>query len=318
MREPEEVEIACADGYRLRGHLWRTDGSSQGTVIVNPATAVLARYYHYYAGFLAQNGFDALTYDYRGIGLSRPQRLRGCGFRWSDWGELDFDAAVRFAKTHDPDGCLLVVGHSFGGFLPGLAESAVLVDRMLTVGAQYAWWRDYAPHKRVPLFVRWHVFMPVVTALCGYFPGRRLGWLEDMPAGVANEWSFRRARMELNHPPDRRDALLRRFAAVTAPILAVTLSDDEYAPPVAVKRGLSYYKSAERAFVHLDPADLGHSAIGHFGLFHSRHTDGFWKQSLAWLAEGANPWERRSDDIAPMRGREAERAEPVPLRARCT
>ena len=294
MTEAEEVEIVCQDGYRLRGHLWRTDGASRGTVIVNPATAVLAKYYHYYARFLTQNGFDVLTYDYRGIGLSRPERLRGCGFRWSDWGELDFDAAVRFAKSHDPDATLLVVGHSFGGFLPGLAESAVLVDRMLTVGAQYAWWRDYAAHRRVPLFLKWHVVMPVVTAVCGYFPGRRLGWLEDMPSGVANEWSFRKDRMELSHPPRKRDALLRRFAAVTAPILAVTVWDDEYAPPVAVKRGLSYYTSSDRIFIHLDSKDLGHDSVGHFGLFHSRHADGFWQQTLSWLAEGRNPWQAKA------------------------
>lgn len=317
MREPDEVEIACEDGYRLRGHLWRAGGASMGTVIVNPATGVLAKYYHYYARFLTENGFDALTYDYRGIGLSRPERLRGCGFRWSDWGELDFNAAVRFAKTHDPDGSLIVVGHSIGGFLPGFAESAVLVDRMLTVGAQYAWWRDYAAHRRAHLFVKWHIAMPLITALCGYFPGRRLGWLEDLPAGVANEWSFRKAQMELSHPLEKREQVLRRFAAVTAPILAVTLTDDEYAPPVAVRRGLQYYTSSDRAFICLTPDDLGYDRIGHFGLFHARHRDDFWKLTLPWLSEGTNPWGQRSETIGAVRGTGDGCADETPLRARC-
>ncbi len=57
----------------LAGHLWRaSNGDPIGAVIVNPATGVLARYYHRYARFLAGHGFDVLTYDYRGIGLSRP------------------------------------------------------------------------------------------------------------------------------------------------------------------------------------------------------------------------------------------------------
>jgi hypothetical protein len=53
---------------------------------------------------------------------------------------------------------------------------------MLTVGAQYAYWRDYAVRRRAQLLLKWHVIMPALTTLCGYFPGRRLGWLEDRPA----------------------------------------------------------------------------------------------------------------------------------------
>jgi predicted alpha/beta hydrolase len=290
MREPEEIEIACEDGYRLRGHLWRTDGASQGIVIVNPATGVLARYYHYYARFLAESGFDVLTYDYRGIGLSRPERLHGSGIRWRDWGELDFDAAVRFARSADPGGLLLVVGHSIGGILPGLAQSTPLVDRMLTVGAQYAYWRNYAAHRRGRLFFKWHIVMPVLTALFGYFPGRRLGWLEDLPAGVANEWTFRKARLELSHPPDQRDHVLQRFAAIKAPILAIGVSDDELAPPAAIKSGLAYFTSSERAFVNITPDELGYDRIGHFGLFHARHRGDFWRMTVPWLTDGRNPW----------------------------
>ena len=93
------VEIRCSDGLVLGGHLWAAGGSETfGSVVINPATGVLARYYHYYARFLAAHGFDVLTYDYRGIGLSRPARLRGCGYRWREWGEQDFDAALRFMR----------------------------------------------------------------------------------------------------------------------------------------------------------------------------------------------------------------------------
>jgi predicted alpha/beta hydrolase len=185
--EPEAVSIVCRDGFRLGGHLWRPHRGSSGTIIVNPATGVLARYYRYYAKFLAEQGFAVLTYDYRGIGDSRPARMRGTGFRWRDWGELDFEAAVAWARNRDPQGLLAVVGHSIGGFLPGFAVAAIRVDRFLTVGAQYAYWRDYAAASRARLVLKWHLAMPAITTAFGYFPGRRLGWLEDLPAGVAHE-----------------------------------------------------------------------------------------------------------------------------------
>jgi predicted alpha/beta hydrolase len=289
------VEIICRDGVRLGGHFWAAASAPAcGAVVVNAATGVLARYYHRYARFLARHGFDVLTYDYRGIGASRPPSLRGCKYRWRDWGELDFDAALRFLQGEAKDGPLLAVGHSIGGFLPGFAESAFLLSRILTVGAQYAYWRDYAADRRRGLFLKWHVAMPALTALCGYFPGRRLGWLEDLPAGVANEWSFRRARMELSHPAERRDEVLSRFAAVTAPILAVSVSDDEFGTPEAVRRGLGYYRGARKDQVLLAPGDLGLPAVGHFSLFHARHEHGFWKDSLLWLRQGVNPWAGKS------------------------
>ncbi|MBB3649370.1 putative alpha/beta hydrolase [Rhizobium sp. BK619] len=284
------VEIRCSDGVMLGGHLWTSGwAKAHASVIINPATGVLARYYHRYAQFLTAHGFDVLTYDYRGIGLSRPARLRGCGYRWREWGEKDFDAALRFIDGR-ADQPLYIVGHSIGGFLPGLSKHAGRIDRMLTMGAQYAYWRDYAPARRMRLLMKWHVAMPALTALFGYFPGKRLGWLEDLPAGVAHEWSFRRARMEMSHPAAERDEVLKRFAAVTAPILAVAMSDDELGTVPAIRRTLAYYRNAEIDEVLLQPADLGFEAIGHFGLFHSRHCEGFWRDSVLWLRDGIHPW----------------------------
>lgn len=289
--EAETITIPCRDGYALAGHVWRPQRRRElGTVIVNPATGVQAKYYHYYARFLAEQGFAVLTYDYRGIGLSRPARLRGAGISWRDWGELDFDAAVDWARRRDSGGLLAAVGHSIGGFLPGFAPAAVRVDRFLTVGAQYAYWRDYAAARRRRMWLKWHVAMPALTALFGYFPGRRLGWLEDLPAGVAHEWSFRRARLEQSYPPGERPLILARFAAVRAPILAVGATDDDYAPPGAIRRGLGYYRGSERRQVALAPADLGCDAIGHFSLFHARHRDEFWRATGSWLRDGVNPW----------------------------
>jgi predicted alpha/beta hydrolase len=184
----------------------------------------------------------------------------------------------------------VAVGHSIGGFLPGFAEAATEVDRFLSVGAQYAYWRDYAAAQRWQMFAKWHLFMPAVTALCGYFPGRRLGWLEDLPAGVALEWAFRRARLESSYPPHERDQVLQRFAAVRAPILAVSVTDDEYGTLSAIERGLSYYRNSPSNHVRLSPAELGLARVGHFDLFHERHREGFWQATLGWIDEGRNPW----------------------------
>jgi predicted alpha/beta hydrolase len=290
LTEAKPVQIICGDGTRLGGHVWEA-ASAEAVVVINPATGVLASYYHRYARFLAAQGFTALTYDYRGIGESRPQRLHGMKARWADWGTKDFAAALDFALGLG--GRVMAVGHSVGGYLPGLADNAPALTRILAVGGQYGYWGDYVAAQRAGLFAKWHVAMPALAALYGYFPGKKLGWLEDLPKGVALDWALHRARMEAMHPPRARAEVLARFAAVTAPILAVTMSDDEFATPQAIRRTLAYYTGAPKEAVMLHPRDLGHERIGHFGLFHGRHAGDFWPATVAWLRGGDNPWPGR-------------------------
>lgn len=303
--EPRRVAITCADGVVLGGDLWAPapqDGPPIGQVIVNCATGVSARYYHRYARFLASHGFVVLTYDYRGIGLSRPVRLRGCGYRWRDWGEQDFAAALAMMLNAHGSLPMSVVGHSIGGFLPGLAGNAARIDRMLTVGAQYAWHGDYATAKRLMLLWKWHLVMPVLAIACGYFPGRRLGWLEDLPKGVALEWALRQQAFERSHPPESRQAVVLGMKSVRAPILAIVMSDDELGTDAAVQRTLAYYEGSTRTLVRLTPSNVQSDAVGHFALFHDRHADGFWLKTLDWLRDGRNPWPEHATLLAPSSG----------------
>lgn len=292
----EEIEITCADGVRLIGELWTCADPIAPVVIINPATGIAARFYHAYARFLAGHGFHVLTYDYRGIGRSRPDRLKGSGFRWRDWGEFDFDAALGFVNDQYPDNEVLVVGHSIGGFLPGYAARAGTISRMLTVGAQYAYWPDYRAPVRLGFLCKWHVVMPALSIVLGYFPGRQLGWLEDLPKGVALEWAFRGKRIEKGRMPSEAVDLLSRFSSVGADILALSVTDDDFATPQAMRRALAYYDAARIEKVMLQPEDLASSQIGHFDLFRARHANGFWLDTLLWLRDGVNPWPSRRFD----------------------
>jgi predicted alpha/beta hydrolase len=289
--DPRKIELTAADGVRLIGHWWpAAEASSSATVVINPATGVDARYYHRYAAYLAANGFSVLTYDYRGIGLSRPESLHGSTFTWRQWGERDFDAALRHALQEDETGRLLVVGHSIGGFLPGYSPAVGRISAMLSVGGQYGYWGDYLPARRLPLFLKWHVAMPAITLALGHFPGKRLGWLEDLPKGVAYGWGLQQGRAEQGLSQEAAEVMCDRFATATGPILSVTMSDDEFATPKAISRAMRYYRRSPVTKVLLAPEDLGFAKVGHFDLFHARHQDGFWRQSLAFLREGENPW----------------------------
>jgi len=101
-------------------------------VIINPATSVRCLYYFRFAVYLFERGFDVIVYDYRSIGESRPETLRGFDACWIHWGRLDFGAVLRYADRSFPVQHIYVVAHCAGGFVLGFASftyKLVCVDR---------------------------------------------------------------------------------------------------------------------------------------------------------------------------------------------
>jgi predicted alpha/beta hydrolase len=276
----------AVDGYPLGGFTWRhirTD-PTRPVVIINAATSVRCRHYSRFADYLFANGFDVITYDYRGIGESRRGSLRGFKASWSDWGSLDFEAILQRAQREFPGQPIDVVGHSFGGCAAGLGASGAVIRRLVTVGAQFAYWRDYAASGRWRMVGKWHVLMPLVTALFGYFPGKRLGWLEDTPAGVVRDWSTPTPSYETR--PSARVLGELAFARVTAQVLAISITDDPFGTVPAIERLLNYFDRSERTHLRIAPGDIGETQVGHFAFFRSEYEDRLWPIALAWLKQG--------------------------------
>ena len=296
---PLPFEAIAADGYPIRGFVWRAadarpvhavaaQAEPRAVVIVNAATSVRCRYYFRFAQYLFGHGFDVVVYDYRGIGESRPASLRGFDASWTDWGALDFEAVLQQVGRDFPGQPIDVVGHSFGGSGMGMAASATVVRRFVAVGAQFAYWRDYAPRQRLQMLLRWHLVMPLVTAVCGYFPGKRLGWLEDTPRGVVRDWNRSTARFEDRPSFKRRFGRegARTFQRPTAAMLAISTTDDPFGTVVATERLLAYYSGCDRTHLRIAPEEVGATAIGHFAFFHQRFEATLWPIALGWLRDG--------------------------------
>ncbi len=276
----------AADGYLLGGFEWRqrTPDTTRAVVIINAATSVRCQYYSRFAQYLFSHGLDVMLFDYRGIGASRAGSLRSLEATWSDWGALDFEALLKRAQREYPGQPVDVVGHSFGGCAAGLAASGAVIRHLVTVGAQFAHWRDYAPEQRWQMLAKWHGVMPLLTRLCGYFPGKRLGWLEDTPAGVVKDWGASSTRYE--KLPSARHLAAPPFSSVTAKILAISLSDDPFGTVAAIERLLSHFNTSARTHLRIKPEEIGETSIGHFAFFHSRFQTTLWPIALQWLLAG--------------------------------
>lgn len=286
---PGTLRVPAADGYELGGFVWRQReprAASRPVVIINAATSVRCRYYARFAAYLFEHGFDVITYDYRGIGESRPPALRGFRASWLDWGRLDFEGVLRYTTRSFPDQPIHVVGHSVGGFVLGLAPSNTLIRRVFTMGAQFAYWRDYAPKQKWRMFLAGHVFMPIATALLGYFPAKRLGWFEDTPKGVVRDWWRLGSK---TFPESKRQAIMQPCAAVTAPILALSVTDDAYGTVAAIERLLKYFTGSSTMHLRISPEQVGADAIGHFAFFSDRFERSLWPIARDWLQSGRVP-----------------------------
>ena len=241
------MRLPALDGYAL-GACFYPAPSGEAPVqaaVVHCGAAIAAARYCRFAGLLAASGIPTLVYDYRGIGLSRPHALRGFRVSVEDWAEHDCGGAIAWLRERFPHAKIIGIAHSISALLVGGAPNAAVHDRLVFVGGHTGYYGDYHWRYRVPMAALWHVLMPVITRIVGYFPARRLGLGEDIPATIALQWASRRSpdlRAQAMGPDHARaQALLDRCAALERPALVISVSDDAFATRSGVERLLSCY-----------------------------------------------------------------------------
>ena len=184
------------------------------------------RYYAAFASFVATRGCVVVVFDYRGICDSRPSSgLRGFRADLQDWAREDIAGVIDWARRRYPATPLAAVAHSVGGQLLGLAPNVEEFPAVLALGAQSGYWRHWSGLWKLRVFVLWHLAIPLVTPLFGYFPSRLFGLGRNIPAGVAQEWAH------WGRHPDYvvgrvNDEERRRYEGYSGRIRALTAIDD--------------------------------------------------------------------------------------------
>jgi predicted alpha/beta hydrolase len=275
------VEFAARDGYRLGGTLYRPKQPNRRAVLFQAATGVRQEFYGKFAEYLAGRGFTALTFDYRGIGRSRPGSLRGFKARMRDWAEKDIAGALDHLARASQGARLIGIGHSFGGQVFGVVPGNERYVAAMTVGSQSGYWRNWGGAGRVGMWFLTHLLLPGVSHALGYFPSRLFGQGEDLPKGVAIEWAS-----WCRHPGYVVGALgaHEAYARFRVPMRVYAIADDGYAPMTSVRAFLEFYPEASRKTIRVEPKDLGGSPIGHFGFFRERFKDSLWREAADWFA----------------------------------
>jgi len=133
----------------------------------------------------------------------------------------------------------------------------------------------------------WHVVMPALTRIFGFFPARRLRLGEDIPAGIALQWAARTTpelRPEVTDGnASRARAMLARYGEIKVPALALSFADDAFATEAGTMRLLALYPGLHARYESIEPASVGLGNIGHFGFFRRETGPHLWPRILAYL-----------------------------------
>ena len=275
-----KVSIPARDGYPLAGTLYRSATSARRVVVINAAVAVPGKFYRHFAAGLADAGYTALTWDYRGVGASRSERLRGFPATARDWVFSDMAGVVDWVAAEFEPERIFFVGHSLGGQVAGLLDNASSLDGMVTMSAQSGHWRFQGGEQTFVVLLHTWISLPVLSRLFGYMPWGLLGSGEDLPKYAALEWAgwCRNRRYILGD-----EALpLERYQQFMSPVLAYSFGDDKWGTARSVDSMMQAYPNLERR--HVEPADFGLARIGHVGYFKPA-SEPLWHDTIAWLDE---------------------------------
>ena len=273
-----DIELTTADGVRLAATHYAAPGNRY--VVMASATAVPRGFYRRLAEYLQARQINVVTTDYRGIGESRRQPLKGFEMDYADWSRHDLAAAVDYCLARGPT---WLVGHSLAAHAIGQLPRPNALQAAIVYGGGAGWhgWMPWLESWRARFM--WHVVGPVTTRLYGYHPMSKFGMGEDLPIGVYRDWKrwCQYPRYFFDDP--RALAITRRFAEVTIPLAAVNSTDDLWAMPASRDAFMAGYSGTTVQRIDLHPAELGLSQIGHMGYFRPAVGERLWPRLLEWL-----------------------------------
>lgn len=280
----QRISIECADGYSLRGHLFEPSAAvaSGATVIVCAAIFVRERYYARFAAYLAGRGYRVVTFSNRGADGSLGAEARGRKHPLRDWGERDLPAVVGYAHSSSPEDKLYVVGHSMGGQLVALSRSVHVLDGIVTVAATSAWWGHWPFPVNIGILA-WYSAIPLVVRGLRVFPAERFGLGPDVESSLVRDWArWGRDRRYLFGP----FGMHPEMASYRGRVLALSFTDDRR---LGCRRAVDdlhqHYVRADMSRRHVDPAEVGVEAIGHFGFFRLESGNRLWEGVVDWLED---------------------------------
>ncbi|BFI95453.1 MAG: alpha/beta fold hydrolase [Rhodanobacter sp.] len=261
--DPTVLLLAMVDGAQAELLCVAPAGEPRDVVFWLPAMGVPAKHYLPLASALAAHGVAVALHEWRGIGSSSLRAGRRCNWGYRELLQVDLPAGMAAVRARWPQARTWLGGHSLGGQLACLYASLHPHDlagiALVASGAPY--WRRF---RHGPLIGLAYVLAPILAALRGYLPGRRLGFGGNEARGVIADWA-RSGRTGRYAAAGMDEDFERRLAGLRLPLLAQRLRDDWLGPAASLDWLLEKMPQASCRRERIGPDALGGGPADHFG-----------------------------------------------------
>lgn len=278
-----KIQIASRDGLLLDSILLEAPASIRGVVQVAGGTGIKKEFYLNFARYLQDQGYHVLLFDYRGIGGSKPQSLRGFEAKNHEWGQKDMAAVLDWLDDRYPSMPKFLVGHSAGGQQLGMMDNHHKFSKALLISSSTGYWKWIAsPYKYFTLFV-WQGLTPFLLSTVGYLPASWFGLGEDLPKGVAAEW--RSWCMNPSYFGKYFGSFIPKqfYSKVKIPLHFLYPEDDPIATDKTVISLCGFYANATITTEKIFLRDNNLQKVGHLGFFSRKAKERLWRKAIASL-----------------------------------
>lgn len=270
-----EQVIATKKGNTVLATFFHPDATQRAAVLIVPAMGVSQSYYAPFAGWLATQGYLVATFDYAGTGRSTNGDIRKLKLTIVDWARFDCDAMISAVSALAPNEPLYWLGHSLGGQILGFVPDNSRITKAVTIATGSGYWMENAPGIKWKAWWLWYFVAPLAIRIFGYFPGKRLRKVGDLPCGVMNQWRQWCINPDYAVGAEGPEARAK-FAAVTIPITSLSFADDEMMSARNTASLHGFYVNSAKTMKCISPRDIGAKRIGHFGFFNTRFEESLW------------------------------------------
>tara|TARA_R110001592_G_C13183107_1_gene751157 strand:- start:1610 stop:2455 length:846 start_codon:yes stop_codon:yes gene_type:complete len=270
------IIITAIDGYKLSALYSTPVAENIGTIVLSSATGVKKEFYRHFKEYLVRNGYNVLLYDYRGIGGSAPNDLRGSFAYMHEWGTMDMNAALNYLVEEKGLTNIIWFGHSLGAQLIGFLEKQQHIKKVISLNAAVGYWGLFPFPMNITVCFLWYVIYPVMIKFYGYGAMSKIGWGENLPKNVLGEWREWCLNKDYFKKTLQQKLNTDKFYLFTTPITALYISDDYIANDKTVPPMQQFFPNAPYEIIKIKVKKYTSYKVGHTGIFRKKFENTLW------------------------------------------